>query len=194
MYQNGFQASGIEVILAASGVSKGALYHHFGNKTGLGYAVIEERVRPLVRERYLRPFEESDDPPKALQLMGQRMESELQKTGIVKRGCPLNNLVQEMSGVDEGFRERLASILEEWRATIADGLRSGQAAGKVSRAADVDAASTFVVAALLGAVGFAKNAQDVVPFDACRRALDAYLATLRPQAGDSIGATALTVG
>lgn len=182
MYQHGFQAAGIEMILAASGVSKGALYHHFGNKTGLGYAVIEERVRPLVRERYLEPFRGSQDPPDALRRMGERMEDELLKTGIVERGCPLNNLVQEMSGVDEGFRTRLADVLEEWRDTIAEGLREGQAEGTVDQAADPGEASTFVVAVLMGAVGFAKNAQDVVPFDACRRVLDGYLETLRPKA------------
>jgi len=182
MYLHGFRATGIEAILATSGVSKGALYHHFGNKTGLGYAVIEERVRPLVRERYLDPFKESDDPPRALRGMGRRMEEELLKTGIVERGCPLNNLVQEMSGVDEGFRERLATILEEWRVTIADGLRAGQADGTVNREANPDEASTFIVAVLMGAVGFAKNAQDLVPFNACRRVLDTYLETLRPGA------------
>ncbi len=185
MYLHGFRAAGIEVILAASGVSKGALYHHFGNKQGLGYAVIDERVKPLVRERYVRPFQESDDPPEALRRMGQRMENELLKAGIIERGCPLNNLIQEMSGVDEGFRQRLAAVLEEWRNAIADGLRAGQAAGTVSQAADPDEAGTFIVAALMGAVGFAKNAQDLLPFGACRRVLDTYLGTLRPQAGSA---------
>ncbi|MHC4091122.1 MAG: TetR/AcrR family transcriptional regulator [Planctomycetota bacterium] len=187
MYLHGFRAAGIEVILASSGVSKGALYHHFGNKQGLGYAVIEERVKPLVRQRYLQPFQESDDPPDALRRMGQRMEDELLKTGIIKRGCPLNNLVQEMSGVEEGFRQRLADVLEEWRDTIADGLRSGQAEGTVNPESDAEEAGTFIVAVLMGAVGFAKNAQDVMPFDACRRVLDTYLETLKPKTATAGG-------
>ncbi len=182
MYLYGFRGAGIEEILDKSGVSKGALYHHFGNKTGLGYAVIEERVRPLVMERYLQPFRDSEDPPEGLHRMGQRMEKELLKSGIVERGCPLNNLVQEMSGVEEGFRKRLAAVIEEWRDTIAEGLQAGQAEGTVSREVEPDAASTFIVAVLMGAVGIAKNAQDVVPFDACRRVLDTYIETLRPQA------------
>lgn len=186
MYLHGFRATGIEAVLAASGVSKGALYHHFGNKQGLGYAVVEERVKPLVRERYLQPFLASDDPPEGLRWMGRRMEDELLKVGILERGCPLNNLVQEMSGVDEGFRQRLAAILREWRDTIADGLRSGQIAGTVNKEADPDQAATFIVAALMGAVGFAKNAQDILPFDACRRAIDAYVETLRPRLESSI--------
>jgi len=181
MYMHGFRGAGIETILAASGVSKGALYHHFGNKQGLGYAVVEERVKPLVRERYLELFRVSVDPPEALRRMGRRMEDELLKTGILQRGCPLNNLVQEMSGVDEGFRQRLADVLQEWRETITEGLIEGQAAGTVNKESDAGEAGTFIVAALMGAVGFAKNAQDILPFDACRRVLDAYVETLRPK-------------
>lgn len=181
MYLHGFRATGIDVILASSGVSKGSLYHHFGNKHGLGYAVVEERVHPLVRERYIVPFRESANPPEALRRMGQRMEDELRKTGILERGCPLNNLIQEMSGVDDGFRRRLESILREWRDTIADGLRAGQATGTVDRAVNAEEAGTFIVATLLGAVGFAKNTRDILPFGACRRALDRYVETLRPR-------------
>jgi len=182
MYMHGFQAAGIDTILAASGVSKGSLYHHFGNKRELGYAVVEERVKPLVRRRYLEPFTQSADPAEALRSMGERMEEELKKTGILERGCPVNNLVQEMSGVDEGFRTRLAAILHEWKSTVADGLRRGQAEGTVDADADPDEAATFVVASYLGAVGFAKNALDLLPFDLCRRAVDVYIDTLRPKA------------
>ncbi|MDX1393573.1 MAG: TetR/AcrR family transcriptional regulator [Gemmatimonadota bacterium] len=181
MYLHGFRAAGIEVILGKSGVSKGSMYHHFGNKRGLGYAVVEERVKPLVRERYLEPFKTSDDPTEALGEMGRRMEKELRATGILERGCPVNNLVQEMSGVDDGFRRRLAEILEEWRDTIAVGLRRGQEKGTVSVDADPEEAATFVVAALMGGVGFAKNARDLSPFDHCRRVLDAYVRTLQPR-------------
>ena len=188
MYLHGFRATGIDVILASSGMSKGSLYHHFGNKHGLGYAVVEERVRPLVRERYIQPFRESSDPPEALRRMGQRMENELRKTGILERGCPLNNLIQEMSGVDDGFRRRLEGILREWRDTIADGLRGGQSAGTVDRDVDPDEAGTFIVATLMGAVGFAKNARDVLPFGACRRVLERYVESLRPRTKRAKGA------
>ncbi|HSM09323.1 MAG TPA: TetR/AcrR family transcriptional regulator [Gemmatimonadota bacterium] len=182
MYLHGFRAAGIEAILASSGVSKGALYHNFGSKQGLGYAVVEERVRPLVRERYLKPFLDAGNPLEGLRRMGRRMEDELLQKGMLQRGCPVNNLVQEMSGVDDGFRERLAVILEEWRNTISDGLSQGQKAGTVSDAIDPTEAATFVVAVLMGAVGFAKNAGDVMPFDLCRRVLDTYIDTLRPGA------------
>jgi AcrR family transcriptional regulator len=180
IYRNGFRAASLETIIAAAGVTKGALYHHFGSKQGLGYAVVDERVKPLVQERYIRPFKDAEDPIEALKRMGLRMEQELLKTGILLMGCPVNNLVLEMSGVDEGFRQRLAAILKEWKDTIADGVRSGQARGLVRLDVDAEAVATFIVASYQGAIGFAKNALDIEPFTACRKSLDAHVETLRP--------------
>lgn len=180
MYLNGFRTAGLDAILAEAGVTKGSLYHHFGNKQELGYAVVEERVKPLVRERYVHPFKGTEDPIRAVQAMGLRMEEELLNVGILARGCPVNNLVQEMSGVDEGFRRRLAEILDDWTDTVADGLRHGQANGTVDPDADPEAVATFVVASYQGAVGFAKNARDIKPFTACRKRIDNYIETLRP--------------
>ncbi|MCK5484359.1 MAG: TetR family transcriptional regulator C-terminal domain-containing protein [Gemmatimonadetes bacterium] len=181
MYMNGFRAASLDAILTATGLTKGALYHHFGSKQGLGYAVVEERVKPLVRERYLDTFRAVADPIEGLKRMGARMQQELEKKGILLMGCPVNNLVTEMSGVDEGFRRRLAEILEEWKATIAEGLRRGQASGLVRSDVDPVAVATFYVASYQGACGFAKNAHDIAPFEACRNGLDDHLESLRPQ-------------
>lgn len=181
MYMNGFRASSLDAILAESGLTKGALYHHFGSKQGLGYAVVEERVKPLVRERYLDTFRAVADPIEGLKRMGARMQQELEKKGILLMGCPVNNLVTEMSGVDDGFRRRLAEILDEWKATIAEGLRRGQASGLVREDIDPEAVATFYVASYQGACGFAKNAHDITPFEACRNGLDSHLESLRPQ-------------
>ncbi len=179
MYLNGFRAARLDAILRSSGVTKGALYYHFGSKQGLGYAVVEERVKPLVRERYIDPFRSVSDPIDGLKLMGLRMQEELEKTGILLMGCPVNNLVTEMSGVDEGFRCRLAEILDEWKNTISEGLRSGQGRGLVRSDIDAAAAATFVVASYQGACGFAKNAHDIAPFVACRKGLEKHVESLR---------------
>lgn len=181
MYMNGFRAAGLDAILESTSLTKGALYHHFGSKQGLGYAVVEERVKPLVRERYLDTFRAVADPIEGLKRMGARMQQELEKEGILLMGCPVNNLVTEMSGVDDGFRRRLAEILEEWKDTIAEGLRRGQASGLVREDIDPAVVATFYVASYQGACGYAKNAHDITPFEACRNGLDAHLESLRPE-------------
>lgn len=49
--RHGFQAASLNNILAKTGLTKGALYHHFPDKDRLGYAVIEEVIRDSL-DRY----------------------------------------------------------------------------------------------------------------------------------------------
>src|SRR5580692_12569336 len=63
VYRRGFQSAGIDAILAATNVTKGALYYHFENKEALGYAVIEEIVAKLTGDRWLLPLQQGEDDP-----------------------------------------------------------------------------------------------------------------------------------
>ena len=178
MHLNGFRAASLDTITADCGVTRGALYHHFSGKLQLGYAVVEERILPLMRERFISPFLKANDVSEALSNMSAGMGEELNQADALLRGCPVNNLTQEMSGIDDGFRLRLAAILEEWRDAIAVCLRRGQADGTIRRDIEPKEAATFVVAAYQGAIGFAKTARDLAPFDLCRKGLETYVATL----------------
>jgi len=181
MHENGYRSASLDKIYEASGVTRGALYHHFGGKMGLGYAVVEERILPRFRELYIQPFLRSDDIREALSEISDRMKKEFNNINILLRGCPVNNLTQEMSGIDEGFRLRLAAILEEWRDAVAVCIRRSQAKGTVRKDIEPLEAATFMVAAFEGAIGFAKNAQDVAPFELCRGGLGLYVKALSPE-------------
>ena len=56
IYRSGFQSAGIDTILAATNVTKGALYYHFESKEALGYAIVEEIIAKLIHDRWLRPL------------------------------------------------------------------------------------------------------------------------------------------
>jgi TetR/AcrR family transcriptional repressor of nem operon len=45
----------VDAILATAGVTKGALYDHFDGKDALGYAVVDEVIASIGREKWLRP-------------------------------------------------------------------------------------------------------------------------------------------
>ena len=47
----------MDIILASAGVTKGALYYQFDNKEALGYAVLDEIVASLTREKWVRPLQ-----------------------------------------------------------------------------------------------------------------------------------------
>lgn len=156
VYRSGFQSAGLNAILANARVTKGALYHHFGSKEALGYAIVEEIIGPDNRSQWLRPLQKCKDPIDALIGIVQG----LVRPEFVRGGCPLINLAQEMSPLHAGFRKRLATIFRNWQDGIAAALLDGQKRGRVRR--DVDPAETagFLIAMAEGYGSLAKNAQD----------------------------------
>src|SRR5260370_33579241 len=126
LYRSGFQRASLDTILSVAGVTKGALYYHFDSKEALGYAVVEEIIAPDVRGKWVRPLQSAKDPIDALIGAVRRIRV---RPVDVRGGCQLNNLAQEMSPLDAGFRKRLAMIFESWREAAASGLREGQTHG-----------------------------------------------------------------
>jgi TetR/AcrR family transcriptional regulator, transcriptional repressor for nem operon len=157
IYKTGFQSASLHTILATAGVTKGALYHHFKNKEALGYAVVEEIISPNVRNTWVRPLLNVTDPIDALSGIVQRLSVE---PDVVCGGCQLNNLAQEMSPLDAGFRKRLEAIFDAWRDAMASVLREGQIHGNVRRDVDTRDAASFLIAMVEGYGSLAKNAQD----------------------------------
>jgi AcrR family transcriptional regulator len=178
IYRNGFRSASMDEILAKAGVTKGALYHHFESKTELGYAVVDEIIEKHILGRWLSPLENVDDPVQALtdMLLGMR---EAVVPQAARFGCPLNNLAQEMSPIDEGFRQRIHRVFSLWRNGIATALRRGQQKGFVRPDLDPNKTSWFLISALEGAVGMAKNAQDPQVLDSWGESMIQYLQTLR---------------
>jgi TetR/AcrR family transcriptional repressor of nem operon len=177
VYRSGFQSAGLNAILAAAGVTKGALYHHFGSKEALGYAIVEEIIAPDNRGQWLGPLENCEDPIDAL--IGTVRELSVQPE-VVRGGCPLINLAQEMSPLDAGFRQRLATIFRHWQDGVAAALRDGQNHGKVRRDLEPAQAAGLLIAMVEGYGSLAKNAQDAKVMEAGIRNIVEWLRSLRP--------------
>lgn len=181
IHRNGFQAASLAQILGETGLTKGALYYHFPDKKALGLAVVDEVVRPRLAAMMFAPLEETNRPLEAMQALLAAKAAE-DEPAVVALGCPLNNLMQEMSPVDEDFRLRLNRVFEAWVAALAAALGRGLGAGHVR--ADVDPAATafFIVSALEGCVGMSKNTQSVAAYRNCLGQLARFLDTLKPAA------------
>jgi AcrR family transcriptional regulator len=179
IYRHGFQAASLDRILAGAGVTKGALYHHFPDKAALGCAVVEEIVKGPVLDVYLDRLEESADPLAALQDVLRRRADDF-AAGGVELGCPLNNLAQEMSPLNETFRQRVAEALDAWTAGYARALERAKALGVVRRDVNPDQVAAFIVAAVEGSFGMAKNAKSVATLRSNLEMLVSFLDTLRP--------------
>ncbi|MBF0416405.1 MAG: TetR/AcrR family transcriptional regulator [Magnetococcales bacterium] len=178
MHHHGFQAASLSRILARAEMTKGAMYHYFKSKHELGYAVVDEILPLRLEEVFFRHMGEQDSFLDGLLRALNNAISERSDT-LIMLGCPLNNLAQEMSPVDEEFRVRVDKIFAWWRGRLMEGIRQAQAQGQVRHDIDPEEVALFLLAALEGCIGMAKNAQSIETFAKCVHALAGYVETLR---------------
>jgi TetR/AcrR family transcriptional regulator, transcriptional repressor for nem operon len=180
IYRSGYRSADLDAILAAAGVTKGALYYHFDNKEALGYAVVDEVIASNLYQKWVLPLRNAKDP---IEVLVRIIQSESLKTEDVRRGCPLLNLSQEMSGLDEGFRRRTARLYKDWHDAMAEALREGQKRGVVRSDIDANEIATFLMAAWEGYVVLGKNSQDPRMMESGQRRVSGQIKSLRPARG-----------
>ncbi|MEW5964328.1 MAG: TetR/AcrR family transcriptional regulator [Pseudomonadota bacterium] len=183
IYEHGYQGLRVDTLLAKAGLTKGAFYHHFESKTALGLAVIDELLAGLADLVWRQHLAQYDDPIEgieasasfALGLLGPRATT---------LGCPINNLAQEMSGLDPAFQQRLAAVFQGIIDNIATALERGKASGVVRGDVDSRAAAIFILAAVEGAIGIAKGTRSEAALQSALVEARRYLATLRAASAD----------
>jgi len=184
IYEKGYAGASLDQILAESGVTKGALYHHFESKADLTVAMIAEVLRPRMLGTWVDPIRGADDPIDALITASSET---MHKAGaqLMKFGCPLNNLAQELSNLDERFRHEINVVFDAWRGGLAEAFAHGQQVGTVRADADPEAIATFIVAGLEGMATTMKSSRDVALAESAMRVLFQLLESLRPPAANA---------
>ncbi len=177
IYRKGFQGMRLDNVLEDTDLTKGALYHHFSGKQALGYAVVEEVIQPMIEAIWVEPLENADDPLQGLMSVIETLPDKKPRE-LIQYGCPLNNLVQEMSPLDPGFRQRLGKVVDIWRGATEEALNRAVKDGRIHKDINTRETATFILAALEGCIGLAKNSQDITQLRCCLRGLTDYLKSL----------------
>ena len=146
----------IDEIVAKTNVTKGAFFHYFPTKNDLGYAIVDEILKEMTLERWIRPLAAYKNP---VQGIVRRLRKIIESTPEeeLALGCPLNNLTQEMSSVDPVFREKLLAVMELWIDETEKYLKKAQDEGYLKRRANPRRIAEFVVMAQEGSFGMVKN-------------------------------------
>ena len=105
IYQNGYTATSIDKILKQASMNKGSMYHFFKSKKELGLAVVNEKINSYIEDKYsvLLKFEKNICE-ELLKLIKDRRNFDF------TCGCKLNNLMQELSPIDEDFKVALEKV------------------------------------------------------------------------------------
>ena len=179
VYEHGLFGTSLDSVLARTRVTKGALYHHFECKQALGRALIDEVVAARVRATWVEPLIGTRDPIAKLQGLIRAVAKEVPEE-MLRFGCPLNNLAQEISALDEQLRARVKAIFSGWVEELQRALRRGQRVGTVRADVEVERAAVFVVGAIEGALSLGKTTRDGGVLRCALEELATYLESLRP--------------
>lgn len=151
IHEKGYNSIGIKGILDELDIPKGSFYYYFKSKEELGIAIIE-----LYIDDVKKAMEGCDDSLDGLvcffNIFFQRLiEMEM------KRGCPIGNLVLELSDAGETFRLKLL----EWYLTVEDWISRVLDAQGVSSAA---LKAKMLIASFEGAMMISKLDKDDIHF------------------------------
>ncbi|MDX2129144.1 MAG: TetR/AcrR family transcriptional regulator [Chloroherpetonaceae bacterium] len=175
--RQGFGGIRADKSVAEIGVTKGALYHYFPSKRDLGYAIFDEIITPRYQSLWSRSEQTEANP---IDVMISTIEDLSRSTcENISLGCPLNNIAQEMSGLDDGFTKRIESLYEVMQNQLASALSKGKKKGLVKKDCDPKNAAIFIVASTEGAFGIGKALQSEKAFQTALKELIRYINSLR---------------
>ncbi len=180
LYHEGYSASNLNALLKKAGTSKGGLYHHYGSKKELALETIEIVLGAFIEEFWKPALEHKENPIDAIEeLLGALPGANITEKAVFdfQYGCPLNNLIQEMSGLDEDFSRVLNTLFERWTDHIALALEDAVKRGVLQEALDVKVVSEFITASIEGCLSMAKVRRCEESYKRCTRSLIGFLRT-----------------
>lgn len=145
--RKGFYGTSIADLAQATGLTKGALYHHFKNKDALFFAVIRA-VRDTWMKAVGRDVLKAEDALTRLTVLFDnhaRLVSEDETICLV-----LNVLMIEMDGVNPAFATALQEIFVDLTLFVQRIIQKGQAAGQVRSDLDARLVALNIVGMLRG--------------------------------------------
>lgn len=110
IYSHGYQGASLTEILKKAGVHKGSMYHLFKNKKEMALASINEKMDEKFFEKYGAVLNQDKD---YIEILIESLKDTSKRD--FKRGCPIANIVQEMSNLDVDFNTTMKAIYERFR-------------------------------------------------------------------------------
>lgn len=173
IYHNGYSATSIDKILKKANMNKGSMYHFFKSKKELGLAVINERINAYIEDKYSELLNNEENIcDKMMEMIKNRSNFDF------TCGCKLNNLMQELSPVDNDFKVALEIVYTRFENIFEKILDKAIEKNEIIHD-DTKALSIFIVASIEGCIGTAKKSQDGKYFQTCISQLELFLNSLK---------------
>ena len=127
---NGYSATSVEQVIAASGTSKGAFFHHFESKRALADALVDryaESDLEHLRDGLDAAQEASDDPAERAIAFLAYYEGLADELMTAQSGCLYSSVLTELQLVSTGASDPIGKAAVAWREGYAALLRERDA-------------------------------------------------------------------
>lgn len=167
--RQGYAATGLNEIVAASGAPRGSLYFHFpGGKQELAIAAMEHAGGRL-RDAIAAVMASGDGPADSLGRLIDALAAGLEASGY-RDGCPIATITLETAAGAEPVRLTAERVFASWLAALRASLQDAGMAPEVA-----ERRAVHVLAAIEGGLLLARARRDLAPLRAVREELLALL-------------------
>ena len=173
IYQKGYQGASLTTILKNAKVHKGSMYHFFENKKEMALVSIKEKIYERFVQRYSSIIAlESGYLEAFIKSIKDTTNRDFNK------GCPIANIVQEMSNIDEDFKVLMEEIYQTFRKNIKDILDLAIKKDEMQKC-DTTKLALYIASTLEGAILSAKASGNIQDYLDVIDILSSYLLTFK---------------
>ena len=182
MLSKGYEGTSIQDITDRINATKGLIYHYFGSKKDVAAAVIEEAIKPAYNEFWSHTWNElyggGGNP---LENIIAVIDKLYEKKGgeFSKTGCPLGNLILELSTKDIYLSRLTDEILLLWHVHIEKALLKAKEKRIIAKDADLINIGNFIIAGVEGCVMLSKSKHNKEVLKGCFDILKNYIRSLQ---------------
>jgi len=176
--RGGYAGSALGEIVAAAGVTKGALFHHFPDKRSLAKAWIDERLAAEIDTMWVRPL----GAVVSLGDIKQWCRGRIGGFGPADGFSTLAALAGELGKTEPLLAAELEAVFANLRRAVAEMFERGRQDGWIFPAVKPASEAALLVAVLTGFAVVGAVADRAV-LQSAAATLDDYLDTLRAQVG-----------
>lgn len=166
--RQGFRATSINDLVAATGVKKGSLYYHFDGKRDMGLAMLEKAREEFIA--FLQDSLQGSTPWRRLEGFFEAVLAKHSSCNFVG-GCLWGNTALEMSDEDPKYASLVADVFEQWIGLIETVVADGRRAGEIRTDIPAHALARHVVACVEGGIMLSRLNKDAGPLRDCLNSL-----------------------
>jgi TetR/AcrR family transcriptional repressor of nem operon len=162
MTDQGYGATSVDQVIAESGSSKGAFFHHFSSKSDLALRLVERYVAADLAhlEAGLAATEDVSDPTTRVVAFLRFYEDDADELMSEQSGCLYATLLAEREFIGGDINDQVAKAERVWRDALAGLLRPALAAQRPSLDVDVDALADHLFTTFEGAFILCRTLED----------------------------------